>query len=201
MKDPPPDGIHRPMEGALQAHVASEAKGPPRDLAWVHAEHAGFVWATLQRFGVQPSDLEDAFQDVFVVVQRRLPTFDWACAITTWLFALCRRVASTHRRRPHMKRERFGEDVGDVPDPRGGPEEITAAHQARTELERILDEMDLDRRVVFVMFQIDEIPCNEIAAIIGVPIGTVYSRLHAARTEFAALLQRSRARAARRGRP
>ncbi len=59
--------------------------------------------------------------------------------------------------------------------------------------------MDLDRRAVFVMFEIEEMPCAEIAALIGVPVGTVYSRLYAARKELAKLLEREQASAARRG--
>ncbi|XXX80363.1 sigma-70 family RNA polymerase sigma factor [Sorangium sp. So ce134] len=199
MKDPPADSIHQTVEQCLQAGVLGDAKQPPRSLVALHAEHGGFVWATLQRFGIQHPDLEDAFQDVFIVVQRRLPSFDWACPITTWLFAICRRVAASHRRRAHTRRERLGEVVDDVPDSARGPEEITSQHQARLQLDGILEAMDLDRRAVFVMFEIEEMPCNEIASLVGVPVGTVYSRLHAARKEFATLLRKSEAERARRG--
>ncbi|WP_437489920.1 RNA polymerase sigma factor [Sorangium sp. So ce1014] len=199
MKDPPADGIHQSVEQCLQAEALGDARQPPRSLVALHAEHGGFVWATLQRFGIQRPDLEDAFQDVFIVVQRRLPSFDWACPITTWLFAICRRVAASHRRRAHTRRERLGEAVDDVPDSARGPEEITSQRQARLQLDGILEAMDLDRRAVFVMFEIEEMPCNEIASLVGVPVGTVYSRLHAARKEFATLLKKSEAECARRG--
>ncbi|WP_438028680.1 RNA polymerase sigma factor [Sorangium sp. So ce233] len=184
----------------MTAEVLGSARQPPQNLVALHAEHSGFVWATLQRFGIQQPDLEDAFQDVFIVVQRRLPSFDWACPVTTWLFAICRRVAASHRRRAHTRRERLGEVVDDVPDSARGPEEITSQQQARLQLEGILEAMDLDRRAVFVMFEIEEMPCNEIASLIGVPVGTVYSRLHAARKEFANLLKKAEAERARRGR-
>ncbi|WP_437537518.1 sigma-70 family RNA polymerase sigma factor [Sorangium sp. So ce726] len=196
MKDPPDAGIQTSVEQCLDAEVRAGPR-PPRGFAAVHAEHAGFVWATLQRFGVHPPDLEDAFQDVFVVVQRRLPAFDWACPVTTWLFAICRRVAASHRRR--AQRSPVGEDVHGVADPASGPEEIASGKQARERLERILQAMDLDRRAVFVMFEIEEMPCGEIAELIGIPLGTVYSRLHAARKEFAALLKRTEAERSRRG--
>ncbi|KYF99797.1 RNA polymerase sigma factor [Sorangium sp. So ce394] len=199
MKDPPAGSIHQTVEQALRAEVLGDAKQSPRSLVALHAEHGGFVWATLQRFGIQHPDLEDAFQDVFIVVQRRLPSFDWACPITTWLFAICRRVAASHRRRAHTRRERLGEVVDDVPDSARGPEEITSQHQARLRLDGILEAMDLDRRAVFVMFEIEEMPCNEIASLVGVPVGTVYSRLHAARKEFATLLKKSESERARRG--
>ncbi|AUX21595.1 ECF family RNA polymerase sigma factor [Sorangium cellulosum] len=199
MKDPPDTGIHPSVEQCLQPEVLGHVRRPPSDLTALHAEHGGFVWATLQRFGIRHPDLEDAFQDVFIVVQRRLPAFDWACPITTWLFAICRRVAAAHRRRAYTRRERLGEVVDEVPDSAKGPEELTSHHQARVQLEEILEAMDLDRRAVFVMFEIEEMPCSEIASLVGVPVGTVYSRLHAARKEFAALLRRTEAERTRRG--
>ncbi|WP_437552182.1 sigma-70 family RNA polymerase sigma factor [Sorangium sp. So ce327] len=199
MKEPRAAGIQFSVEQCLRADVLRDAKQPPRSLVALHAEHGNFVWATLQRFGIQHPDLEDAFQDVFVVVQQRLPSFDWACPITTWLFAISRRVASSHRRRAHTRRERLGEVVDDVPDSARGPEEITSSREARQQLEGILEAMDLDRRAVFVMFEIEEMPCDEIARLVGVPVGTVYSRLHAARKEFATLLKKSEAERARRG--
>lgn len=199
MKDPRAADIQLSVEQCLRADVLHDAKQAPRSLVALHAEHGNFVWATLQRFGIQHPDLEDAFQDVFVVVQQRLPSFDWACPITTWLFAICRRVAASHRRRAHTRRERLGEAVDDVPDPARGPEEITSRREARLQIEGILEAMDLDRRAVFVMFELEEMPCDEIARLVGIPVGTVYSRLHAARKEFATLLKKSEAERARRG--
>ncbi len=58
----------------------------------------------------------------------------------------------------------------------------------------MLDELDLERRAVFVMYEIDELPCEQIAAMIGVPVGTVHSRLHAARKEFQRAAARWQAR-------
>ena len=66
--------------------------------------------------------------------------------------------------------------------------------QARRQLQAILDEMDLARRAIFVMFEIDELSCDEIAATLGIPVGTVYSRLHHARKEFARAVERWRSR-------
>ena len=56
--------------------------------------------------------------------------------------------------------------------------------------------MDIERRALFVMFELDEMSCEEIAEVLGVPVGTVHSRLHAARKEFQAALTRFSAREA-----
>jgi RNA polymerase sigma-70 factor, ECF subfamily len=200
VKDLPAPGIHRPVQRALDDDVMPRAGARSLDLASVHAEHGGFVWTTLQRFGVAEPDLEDAFQDVFLVVQKRLAEFDGACLLTTWLFAICRRVASTYRRRALRHRERDFDAASEVADTSGSPEDLVAKREAEKQLAQILDAMDLDRRAVFVMFEIEEMSCNAIAAIVGVPVGTVYSRLHAARNEFTRVLEKEQARHGRGGR-
>ena len=68
---------------------------------------------------------------------------------------------------------------------------------ARARLARVLDAMDADKRALLVMFEIEELPCDEIAAIVGAPVGTVWSRLHAARRQFEARLARLHARESR----
>lgn len=187
------------MEEVLGA--AARVNAPPvLDFAAVHAAHSDFVWITLQRFGVPSVDLDDAFQDVFVVVQRRLGGFDGSSEVTTWLFGICRRVAAASRRRAHLRHERSVEALADeLADPALDPEQAAEARQADARLAEVLDAMDLDRRATFVMFEIDGLPCDEIAAVSGVALGTVYSRLHAARKEFARILQRLRARDVTRG--
>jgi RNA polymerase sigma-70 factor, ECF subfamily len=201
---------HGQAVGAFRANVVSDASGtmgpqaaptPTTRLAAVHAEHAEFVWATLQRFGVRQADLQDVSQEVFLIVQRKLPSFDGACPLTTWLFAICRRVVAGMRRRARFRLERLVDDVDDIPDPAFGPEETAARRQATHTLSKVLDGMELDRRAVFVMFEIDELGCDAIAEITGVPVGTVYSRLHAARKEFAKLLGREQAKRPSRGGP
>jgi RNA polymerase sigma-70 factor (ECF subfamily) len=169
------------------------------DVLSIHEEHADFVWRTLQRLGVRDADVEDQLQEVFVVVHHRLHTFDESARMTTWLFGICMRVASAYRRRAHRRREQV---VADVPEEglidEGGPEHDAAARQARERLIEILDLMDLEKRALFVMFELDELPCDEIASVLGVPVGTVHSRLHAARKDFQAALARFSAREASR---
>lgn len=186
------------MASCVERVAAPSAFGPasPRALgvADVYAEHRDLVWATLQRFGVRSEDLEDAFQDVFIVVQQKLGQFDGGARVSSWLFSICRKVAATHRRRAKKARERASDEPAEsVTDMAHGPEEQAATRIAQTQLQKALDALDLDRRAVFVMFELEELPCDEIAALMGVPVGTVYSRLHAARKELAKLLASERA--------
>lgn len=185
---------------AMAQRRSSEVVEAPT-VSSVQEEHGDFVWKSLQRLGVREADLEDMAQEVFVVVHRRLHTFDGSAKMTTWLFGICTRVAAGYRRRAYLRRER---SVPDVPDDAGGddargPEEEASARQSRALLDRLLAELDVEKRAVFVMFEIDELSCDEIAAVVGVPVGTVYSRLHAARKAFAKALARHQARASRGG--
>jgi RNA polymerase sigma-70 factor (ECF subfamily) len=97
-------------------------------------------------------------------------------------------VAAAHRRKAHLRRERIASDVEAEcdPDPGPDPEAATATKQGRERLSRVLDTLPPERRAVFVMFEIEGIPAVEIATMLGVPAGTVYSRLSVAREEFAA---------------
>ena len=78
-------------------HARRESPAPT--VRSIYEEHARFVWLTLQRMGVQPPDLDDVAHDVFVVVHRRLASFDNTSRMTTWLFGICLRLSSNYRRR------------------------------------------------------------------------------------------------------
>jgi RNA polymerase sigma-70 factor (ECF subfamily) len=161
----------------------------------VYRTHADFVWKALQRFGVRAPDLDDVLQEVFVVVHKKLPSFRGDAQMTTWLYGICLRVASVYRRRSHVRREMDREELEERHSvDRESPEDHLAEHQRHLVLGRLLDELDVEKRALIVMFEIDELPCEEIAGILGVPVGTVYSRLHAARKSFAAAVTRFRIR-------
>jgi len=176
---------------------------PALDLVQVHEMYADFVWRTLQRMGVQPSDLDDALQEVFVVVHKKLWRFDGSSALTTWLFGICLRVASATRRKAYRYRERldpdWAESAGESSS--GHPETELLEREARARLALVLDELEPARRAVLVMFEVESLPCSEIADQLGIPLGTVYSRLSAARADFLKAATRSKLRAERGGRP
>ncbi len=175
---------------------SGEASSLPLRVDEVYRRHVDFVWACLQRFGVRDRDLDDALQEVFVVVHQRLSSFRGDARMTTWLYSICLRVAYAQRRRGHLRRELSVDQVHDTIDEDGtSPEDELAVRERRRVLEALLDELDLEKRALLAMFEIDELPCEEIASILGLPLGTVYSRLHAARKAFAKAVARFRARA------
>lgn len=164
------------------------------DVERVHAAHADFVFRSLARLGVRDADLPDMLQEVFVVVHRRAASYDGKSKLTSWLFGICLRVAAGYRRKRERRREQALPDGLELASgEEQGPEQACEAARARAELAAILDAMPLEKRAVFVMFEIDAMSCAEIAHTLDVPIGTVHSRLHAARHAFELALQKRRA--------
>src|SRR5687767_8088682 len=91
--------IAAPVRRPRDASRPVRPDGPSPTVRSIYEEHARFVWMTLQRLGVQPAELDDVAHDVFVVVHRRLHTFDGTSRMTTWLFGICLRLAANYRRR------------------------------------------------------------------------------------------------------
>jgi len=112
--------------------------------------------------------------------------------VTTWLFSICLRVAQGWRRHRRRHPETAVADVPEGNDGGDSPEDNAARRQAQRTLAAVLDRLEPDRRAVFVMFELDGMSCAAIGELLGVPTGTVYSRLHTARTEFQPALERLR---------
>jgi RNA polymerase sigma-70 factor (ECF subfamily) len=163
----------------------------------VYVRHGQFIWRSLQRLGVAELDLDDCLQEVLLVVHRRRDSYDPARAkLTTWLFGICLRIAKRHHRRVR-KRSASRLPPADEPVTRDTPEDELAKQQARRQLQRILDSMDLEKRATFVLFELEAVKADAIAELMGVPVGTVHSRLHAARKQFVCKLRQEQARSRR----
>jgi RNA polymerase sigma-70 factor (ECF subfamily) len=146
----------------------------------VYAAHAPFVWRILRTLGVPPAGIEDAVQDVFVVVHRRLPEFEGRAAITTWLFAIARRVAGAHRRKASSRTEEL------VDEPAGSADTFASVSraQAAATVTAILDGMDEDKRLVFALVELEQLSVPEVAKMLDLNLNTAYSRLRLARQAF-----------------
>lgn len=155
--------------------------------------HASYVWNTLRRLGAPASDLEDLTHDVFLQVHRHLGDYDPARPARPWLFGFAYRIASQERRRAHRRHETTFEP--DLAAHQGaGPEENAVAEQRRQIVVLALQGIDLQRRAVFVLYELDGVPMSEIARILEIPPNTAYSRLRIGRDEFAAAVKRIQAR-------
>ena len=147
----------------------------------------------LRRMGGVDSSLDDAVQDVFLVVHRRFSEFERRSATKTWVAGICVRVAADYRRRLRRKGglEPLALGVADArPDPHRAAVQLEAVHT----LYQLLQELDDDRREVFVLSELEQMTAPEISAALGVNVNTVYSRMRAARMAFDEALARQRSR-------
>jgi RNA polymerase sigma-70 factor (ECF subfamily) len=165
------------------------------DLRELFTMHAPYVWSSLRRLGVAAPDLEDLTHDVFVQLQSHLAEYDSARPTRPWLFGFAFRIASQYRRRAHRRHETpIDPNAYQAVDATALPDERLATQQDRQLVLEALEAIDLDRRAVFVLYEIDGTPMDEIARTLGIPLNTAYSRLRVARTEFAAAVKRLRSR-------
>lgn len=162
----------------------------------IAAREADFLWLTLQRLGVRKDDCHDVLQQVLLTVHQRLHTYDGRAPLRAWLYGICVRHAAAHRRRAWVRREQPTEPEG-MPQQSTSeqtPERAVDARQQQSRIEAMLGELDQEKRAVLVMFELEEQSCDEIAGELGIPVGTVHSRLHAARKALRAVFDRWTAR-------
>lgn len=157
--------------------------------ATVYDGYAPFVWRSLQRMGVPSSDLDDALQEVFIVVHRKLDQYDAGRAkLSTWLFGITLNVARKHRSRGRLS---LGADVDATASDQPCQDTQLQRKQQAERLNVALGKMRPEHSATFVMFELEGLSCQEIADLTGVPVGTVYSRLHKARDQFKELVEKA----------
>lgn len=152
-----------------------------------------YVCHSLRRLGVRRHDLEDVAHDVFVAVIRHLDTYDPARPLRPWLFGFAYRVALDHRRLARHRHEVVGVEVEAIDEAPGADTQLEA-QQARQLVAEALGAIELDRRAVFVLHDLDGHPMREIADALAIPVNTAFSRLRLARGEFRDAVTRIRLR-------
>jgi RNA polymerase sigma-70 factor (ECF subfamily) len=183
--------LFRPVRA--QTRPASPIAMREDRLRAIVSEHFDGAWLFMRRLGVAESDLEDAMQEATTIVAERLDDI-LPGREKSFLFGTAFRVASEHRRRRTRRREIDDDALEHVATDAHGPEQISDAARARVLLDAFLDEMPIELRAVFVMAEIDERSQAEIAELLGIPTGTVASRLRRGRADFEARVARWQAR-------
>lgn len=150
-----------------------------------------YVWTSLRRLGVHARDLEDVAHEVFLAVYRRIAELDASRSPRPWLFAFALRHAADYRRLARHRAELLGDDDPPRP-PDSSPtvEEALSRRERAAFVERALEALDMDRRAVVILHDLDEVPMPEVARTLGIPLNTGYSRLRTGREELAAVLRR-----------
>ncbi|MBN9163264.1 MAG: sigma-70 family RNA polymerase sigma factor [Myxococcales bacterium] len=172
------------------------------ELGALFREHAQFIARSLRRLGVPASDVEDTVQEVFVVASRKIDAIE-AGSARAFLYGTAMRVASNARRvdrRTQARRAEAPIERAEVEIDRGPtPEELIERRHARAALDAVLETMTVEMRAVFTLFELEELTTSEIASFLGVPAGTVSSRLRRAREHFDEQVRELQARIEREG--
>ena len=190
----------------LEIDAARQTSCRPRttwELGALLVDHGKFIARSLRRLGVPQTELEDAVQEVFVVASRKIDAIAEGSE-RSFLYGAAMRIASNVRRvdrRAQARRstesiEGAASDVDTSP----SAEELLDQRDARAALDAVLETMSVELRAVFTLFELEELTTNEIAALLGVPAGTVSSRLRRAREHFDEQVRLLRAELERQGR-
>jgi RNA polymerase sigma-70 factor, ECF subfamily len=152
-------------------------------LRWMVDEHIDFVARVLRNAGTPLSELDDEVQRTFITAARRLDDVRPG-AERSFLLQTALHVAAHARRTAARRREVLSEEAPELIDPAQTPEQLADQKRARVLLDRVLDQMTIDLRTVFVLYEFEELSMAEIAEALSIPRGTVASRLRRARTDF-----------------
>jgi len=161
----------------------------PAEFDAMYRTHVRFVWRSLRRLGVREAALDDATQEVFVVVHRRFHEFRAGSSERAWLFAIAQRVASDQRRWARRK----GNLVAlheDVPGGADTPLDTALTRESSDLVLEFLAQLDEPRRVALILSDLEEMTGREIQEALQINMSTVYYRVTSARKAFVAFLER-----------
>ena len=134
-------------------------------------------------------DPDQAAQEVFIVVLRRVHTVQRPEQLPSWMFSVTRRVLAQHRRKAWVRRWLPG-DVPDVSDPQTAPDRLSERRQLAEQVAGVLAELPDDLRAILVLCDIEDRTDPEAAELLGLKVGTAKSRLRRARSRFRELCLR-----------
>jgi RNA polymerase sigma-70 factor (ECF subfamily) len=169
----------------------------PSSFAEAFRRHYALVHRMLGVYGVDDALLDDAAQDVFLVVHRRWHDYDGRTAFRSWLLGIVRRVASSYRRAGRRLRDRL--ERWTTPPQPPSIEVRLVQRETLDGIRAAIDSLGTRQREVFVLAELEGLTAPEIAETLGIKLNTVYSRLRVARDRFRTALAQQRERVERGG--
>jgi RNA polymerase sigma-70 factor (ECF subfamily) len=174
--------------------MGSEGPVDVPDFATIYDRHFALVWRLAANSRVPRAYLDDVVQETFIVIHRKLPTFEGRSSLRTWIAAITRNTAQAFFRR--KRHQLLGGEID--PDasisPTLGPADQLETATAAALLDSFLDELPEDQRDAFILAEVEEMTANEIAIVLETNANTVRTRLRAARKRVQASLARHRAK-------
>lgn len=167
----------------------------PQSLSEIYESYFDFVWRNARRLGVPEANADDVAQDVFLIVQRRIADYDGRSTMQAWIFGILVRIVRDHRR--SFRRRGAHHEALDFNRATCATSEPTPVEQLEREqrvrmVDRLLGELDEDKRTLLILSELEEWTLREIAEFYGSNINTIYSRLRAAKRDFERAYKRSK---------
>jgi RNA polymerase sigma-70 factor (ECF subfamily) len=196
-------GVASPPGAAVRARVAAvpdepeiddiDAR-PDLDLATIYRQQADNVARWARRLAGPGFDIEDIVHEVFLVAQRRLPEWRGEAKITTWLYEITLRVVQGRRRRqrllrlftrqPDVRASALDEDVGEIPSDEPSPLRLLERREATTLLYQLLEGLGEKYRTVLILFELEGLSGEQVAALTGCSLTNVWVRLFRGREKL-----------------
>ena len=192
-----------PLENAEAEAVAATFaaplavdRAPAPSFREVYDAYFNFVWRVAANRGVPSAALADVVQEVFIVVHRKLETFENRSSLRTWIAGIVRRVVADYRGK-RGNRAAGDQPIEVEPAADAGSHEALERRAALELLDALLAKMNEEQREVFVLHEIEQLSGAEIAELTGANENTVWTRLRTARRIFEDGVARQRARSQR----
>lgn len=187
--------LARTVEADDATLIAAALAGSEQAFAALIGRYQDRLFRLLSRYTRDAVECEDLAQEVFLKVFRKLHTFQQDSAFYTWLYRIAVNTATDHCSRQSRRRLQLVEDevVLDSGKPRREPEAIDEpllAHELAQVTRAVLDQLPEKYRTILVLREYEDLSYTEIAAVLGINLGTVESRLFRARQRFKEALER-----------
>jgi RNA polymerase sigma-70 factor, ECF subfamily len=156
-------------------------------LATIYQAHVHDVARWVQRLAGPGFDLPDLVHEVFEIVQRRLPSFRGDSALSTWLYGITEKVVRHRRRKDRLRHWLAGapnQVAGDVPARGFDQHECLEQKERLARVYHVLDRLSAKDREILILFELEELPGDRIAALLGIRVENVWLRMHRARERF-----------------
>jgi RNA polymerase sigma-70 factor (ECF subfamily) len=173
---------HLPVRQVPEPAAAAAASAARFDA--LYTDYHAFVWRCLRNMGVADEAMEDAAQEVFLVVHRQMDRFEGRSSVKTWLFGIANNVMRNHRRSTRRTDARVGGLAAEPRPVAAGPLEHAQEQQAARFVQEFLATIDDKKRDVFLLAVLEQMSVPDVAEALSIPLNTAYTRLRAARADF-----------------
>lgn len=172
--------------GITPLEATMEDVPAPIDIQAIYSDHAPFIGRLIRRLTGDGPHTDDLLQETFIVLSRKPDALADRSAARPFLYGIARRLCMRHNR-ASRRLAFFRDRLSAEPQRAGGtepPDEGIERRERAAAVRAVMESLPLKQREVFVLFELEGLDGQAIAELVGIPVNTVWTRLHQARTNF-----------------